>query len=172
MNSLSYRVLVPLAALCLAGCADDGTKRIKSQPVVTSFAEGSIDTVIVDVLDPEAAEQIELVAPDGTVITAFRVDREKVTGDYRRGQPSMGVGVGVGSGGWHGGGVGVCTGIGFGFPLGDANYGSETRTRSIGQVKLPDMAAYRADWTEWQARVTFPDKRVVTIGAPPPPPPS
>jgi hypothetical protein len=170
MKSLPYRALVLLAALGLAGCADDGTKRVKSQPVVTSFAEGSIDTVTVDVLDPEAAEQIELVAPDGTVITAFRVDREKVTGDYRGGQPSMGVGVGVGGGGWNGGGVGVGTGIGFGFPLGDANYSSEIRTRSIGQVKLPDMAAYRADWTKWQTRVTFPGKRVVTIGAPPPPP--
>jgi hypothetical protein len=37
-------------------------------------------------------------------------------------------------------------------------------------VKLPDMAAYRMEWTKWQARVTFPGKRVVTIGAPPPPP--
>ncbi|MFM9843666.1 MAG: hypothetical protein ACKVOI_11915 [Dongiaceae bacterium] len=169
MNSLQHHVLVLLAALGLAGCADDGMKRVKSQPVLTSFASGSVDTVTVDVLDPEAAEQIELVAPDGTVITAFRVDREKVTGDYRGGQPSMGVGVGVGSGGWHGGGVGVGTGIGFGFPLGDANDRREARTRSIGQVKLPDMTAYRANWTQWQARVTFPGKRTVTVAAPPPP---
>jgi hypothetical protein len=170
MNSQPYLVLALLAALSLAGCADKGRKQFESQPVVTSFAEGSIDTVTIDVLDPEAAEQIELVAPDGTVIAAFRIDREKLTGNYGGGQPSMGVGVGVGNGGWNGGGVGVGTGIGFGFPLGDANYSSETRTRSIGQVKLPDMAAYRAEWTQWQARVTFPGKRVVTIGAPPPPP--
>ena len=62
----------------------------ESQPVVTSFASGSVDTVTVDVLDPEAADQIELVAPDGTVITAFRVDREKVTGNYGGGQPHHG----------------------------------------------------------------------------------
>jgi len=170
MIALQNSFLVLLAAICLAGCADDGTKRMKTQPVVTSFAEGSVDTVTVDVLDPEAAEQIELVAPDGNILTAFRIDRDKVTGTSGGGQPSMGVGVGVGNGGWNGGGVGVGTGIGFGFPLGDTGYSHETRTRSIGQVKLPDMAAYRADWTKWQARITFPGKRVVTIAAPPPPP--
>ena len=161
--------LLPLAlALLLAACSS--SHKASTQPVVASFQPGATDTVTVDVLDPEAAEQIELVAPDGTVVTAFRIDREKVTGNYSGGQPSMGVGVGVGNTGWHGGGVGVGTGIGFGFPLGDANYSSETRTRSIGQMKLLDMAAYRADWTKWLARVTFPGKRVVTISAPPPPP--
>jgi hypothetical protein len=161
-----YRFLAISLALLLAACS--GSHQTSTRPVVASFQPGATDTVTVDVLDPEAAELIELVAPDGTVFTATRIDREKVTGSYG-GQPSMGVGVGVGSGGWHGDGVGVGTGIGFGFPLGDSGYSRETRTRSIGEVKLPDMTAYRADWTKWQARVTFPGKRVVTVSAPPPP---
>jgi hypothetical protein len=157
------------AALLLAACSSD-SQQAKTQPVVASFASGSTDTVTVDVLDADGAEQIELVAPDGTVLTAFRVDREKVSGRYTS-EPSMGVGVGVGSGGCcHNGGVGVGTGIGFGFPLGGSGYSEETKTRSIGQVKVPDMAAYRTQWTKWQTRVTFPGNRVVTVAAPPPPP--
>ncbi len=167
MTFSRYRLLALSLALLLGACSS--SHKVSTQPVVASFQPGAADTVTIDVLDPEAAEQIELVAPDGSVFTATRIDREKVTGNYSS-QPSMGVGVGVGNTGWHGGGVGVGTGIGFGFPLGGSNYDSETRTRSIGQVKLPDMAAYRVDWTKWQARVTFPGKRVVTISAPPPPP--
>lgn len=169
MISPSLRLLVLPFALLLAACSSD-SQTAKTQPVVTSFASGSTDTVTVDVLDPEGAEQIELVAPDGQVLTAFRVDRDKVSDSYSS-SPSVGVGVGVGSGGCcHNNGVGVGTGIGFGFPLGGSGYSDETKTRSIGQVKVPDMALYRSQWTKWQARVTFPGNRVVTVAAPPPPP--
>jgi hypothetical protein len=169
MISSPSRLLVITAALLLAACSSD-SQQAPHQPVVTSFASGSTDTVTVDVLDQEGANEIELVAPDGTVFTAFRVDRDKVSGTYSS-EPSMAVGVGVGSGGCcHDGGVGVGTGIGFGFPLGGSGYSDETKTRSIGQVKVPDMAVYRAQWTKWQARVTFPGNRVVTVAAPPPPP--
>jgi len=169
MISSYSRLLVLTFAFLLAACSNDSgsQKAGKTQPVVTSFASGSTDTVTVDVLDPEAAEQIELVAPDGKAFTAFRIDREKVSGRYSS-QPSMGVGVGVG-GGSHSG-VGVGTGIGIGFPLGIGGSSPDPKTRSIGQVKLTDMAAYRTQWTKWQARVTFPGKRVVTVAAPPPPP--
>jgi hypothetical protein len=169
MISPSLRLLVLPLVLLLAACSND-SQRPKTQPVVTSFASGSADTVTVDVLDPEGASKIELVAPDGKVLTAFSIDREKTTGRYSS-DPSVGVGVGVGSGGCcHNGGVGVGTGIGIGFPLGGSGYSGETKTRSIGQVKVPDMAAYRTGWTKWQARVTFPGNRVVTVAAPPPPP--
>jgi hypothetical protein len=169
MISPSLRLLVLSFACLLAACSSDSQKA-KTQPVVASFASGSTDTVTVDVLDQEGASKIELVAPDGTVLTAFSIDREKTTGRYSS-QPSMGVGVGVGSGGCcHNGGVGVGTGIGIGFPLGGSGYSDETKTRSIGQVKVPDMATYRVQWTKWQARVTFPGNRVVTVAAPPPPP--
>ena len=167
MISPFARLPVLALALLLAACSSDSQKA-KTQPVVTSFQPGATDTVTVDVLDPEAAEQIELVAPDGKVFPAFRIHRERTTGRYS-GDPSVGVGVGVGSGGWHDDGVGVGTGIGIGFPLGGGST-PDPKTRSIGQVKLPDMAAYRADWTKWQARVTFPGGRVVTVAAPPPPP--
>jgi hypothetical protein len=62
--------------------------------------------------------------------------------------------------------VGTGIGIGFPFVIGGEE---ERRVRSIGQVKLADMAAYRAGWTQWTARVTFPDGRKVTVAAPPPP---
>jgi hypothetical protein len=168
MISPYSRLLVLSFALVLAACSNDSGSN-KTRPVVTSFASGSVDTVTIDVLDPEAAEHIELVAPDGKVFTAFRIDREKVSGRYS-GDPSVGVGVGVGSGGCcHNGGVGIGTGIGIGFPLGGGS-SPDPKTRSIGQVKLADITAYRAQWTKWQARVTFPGGRVVTVAAPPPPP--
>lgn len=168
MISPPLRFLV-LAFACLLAACSGNSQKTYTQPVVASFASGSTDTVTVDVLDQEGADDIELVAPDGTVFTAFRIDREKTTGHYA-GDPSVGVGVGVGSGGCcHNNGVGVGTGIGFGFPLG-GGYNEETKTRSIGQVKVPDMAIYRAQWTKWQTRVTFPGNRVVTVAAPPPPP--
>ena len=169
MISPSLRLPVLAIALVLAACSSDSQKA-PHQPVVASFASGSTDTVTIDVLDQEGANDIELVAPDGKVLAAFRIDRDKVTGSYSS-EPSMGVGVGVGSGGCcHNGGVGVGTGIGFGFPLGGSGYSDETKTRSVGQVKVPDMAVYRSQWTKWQARVTFPGNRVVTVAAPPPPP--
>lgn len=166
----SSRLIVLCFAFLLAACSNDGgsQKSNKTQPVIATFASGSVDTVTVDVLDPEAAEQIELVAPDGKAFTAFRIDREKVTGRSGGGQPSMGVGVGVGGG--SSSGVGVGTGIGIGFPLGIGGSTPDPKTRSIGQVKLADMTAYRAQWTKWQARVTFPGNRIVTVAAPPPPP--
>ncbi|HEY7687937.1 MAG TPA: hypothetical protein VH835_04570 [Dongiaceae bacterium] len=167
MISPLSRLLILALALPLAACSGN-SQTAAPRPVVASFQPGATDTVTIDVLDPEAAEQIELLSPDGQVLGAFRIDREKITGSYS-GDPSVGVGVGVGSGGCcHDGGVGVGTGIGFGFPLGGGTT-TEPKTRSIGQVKVPDMAAYRTQWTKWQARVTFPGSRVVTVAAPPPP---
>ncbi len=60
-----YRLLTLSLALLLAACSS--SHKVSTQPVVASFQPGATDTVTVDVLDPEAAEQIELVAPDGTV---------------------------------------------------------------------------------------------------------
>jgi hypothetical protein len=107
------------------------------------------DVIEIELDDERAFDNAQLVAPDGTVIEAYRIDRDTETlrDGYNSG-PSVGVGVGGGTGG-----VGV--GIGIGFPI----FGSGGSTSHVvghesrAKIRVPDMVAYRRDWDDWRIRV-------------------
>ncbi|MDZ4737277.1 MAG: hypothetical protein SGJ07_13105 [Rhodospirillaceae bacterium] len=107
------------------------------------------DVIEIELEDDRAFDEAQLVAPDGTVIDAYRIDRDTETlrDDYNSG-PSVGVGVGGGSGG-----VGV--GVGIGFPIFSSGGGSShvTGHESRAHIRVPDMVAYRRDWEDWRLRV-------------------
>jgi hypothetical protein len=116
-----------------------------------------------------------LVAPDGTETAAFLIDRERT--DDAGGSSSgmswgMGTGVAVGTGGSSGVGVGV----GIGFPIGGGSNAdpSTIRYRTEAQIRVPDMAAYRASWQDWVLRIHLPKdelwtERTIELPAPEPP---
>jgi hypothetical protein len=107
------------------------------------------DVIEIELDDERAFDEAQLVAPDGTVIEAYRIDRDTETlrDDYYN-RPSVGVGVGGGTGG-----VGV--GVGIGFPI----FGSGGSTSHVAghesraKIRVPDMVAYRRDWEDWRIRV-------------------
>ena len=171
-------ILIVISAFLMASCADNSSSQryqaAPANPVVTGFAESEQDTVRVQVTDPQPVTRVELAAPDGRTFLAHQIDRERLTrqgGGY--GQPTMGVGVGGGSSSGWGRRSGVGVGIGFGFPLGDA---SQSAARPVGVtstalVRVPDMAAYRAQWQQWRVRIYLGEgasERMVEVAAPPP----
>lgn len=107
------------------------------------------DVIEIELEDERAFDEAQLVAPDGTVIDAYRIDRdtETVRDDYYN-RPSVGVGVGGGSGG-----VGVGFGIGFPIFSGGGSSGHVTGHESRARIRVPDMVAYRRDWEDWRLRV-------------------
>ena len=173
-------ILILISAFLTASCTGNSGSHTyeaaPANPVVTSFAGSEQDTVKVQVTDPQPVTRVELLAPDGRILLAHQIDRERLTrqGGGYYGQPTVGVGVGGGSGGccWgSGGGVGV--GLGFGFPLGDArepDYGPGA-VASTALVHVPDMAAYRAQWQQWKVRIYLGEgagERMVEVAAPQP----
>jgi hypothetical protein len=172
-------ILILISAFLMAGCANNhgaaAQRGTPANPVVTSFSESEQDTVKVQVTDPQPVTRVELAAPDGRILLAHQMDRERLIrqGGSYYGQPTVGFGVGGGSGGccWSGSGVGV--GLGFGFPLGDARQTDDRPAGVISTalVRVPDMAAYRAQWQQWKVRIYLGEganERMVEVAAPPP----
>lgn len=169
-------ILMLISAFLMAACAGQqgasSPAGTPENPVVTSFSTSEKDTLDVQVTDRQPVTQAELATGNGQTVAAHSIDRERLNrsgGGY--GQPSMGVGVGVGGGS---GGFGVGSGIGLGFPLGGGTYDGprDSRVASTAKIRVPDMAAYRANWQQWTVRVTLGDggsRRVLEVGAPPPP---
>jgi len=133
------------------------------------------EIVVIDLEDRRTFDTVVLVAPDGTEIAAFVIDRERpdYAGDSGSGMSwGMGTGVAVGTGGSSGVGVGV----GIGFPIGGGSSAdpSTIRYRTQAQIRVPDMAAYRAGWESWVLRIHLPKdelwtERTIELPAPEPP---
>ena len=132
------------------------------------------EIIVIALEDRRTFDTAVLVAPDGTEIAAFLIDRERT--DYADDSGSgmswgMGTGVAVGTGGSSGVGVGV----GIGFPIGGGNDDPSTiRYRTEAQIRVPDMAAYRESWEGWVLRIHLPKdelwtERTITLPAPEPP---
>jgi hypothetical protein len=128
------------------------------------------EIIVIELEDERTFDEAVLVAPDGSEIAAFRIDRDKETSTSHYGdEPTGGVGVGGGSGGF---GVGV----GIGIPLGGGGYETDVRYETQAQIRVPDMVAYRSNWRDWKLRIHLPgsegstgDDRTVEFRAPEPP---
>ncbi|WP_133611538.1 hypothetical protein [Dongia mobilis] len=111
------------------------------------------DIITVTVTDPLPARSARLIAPDGAVTEAASIETERYTAHEDNSmRPRIGASVVGGSGG------GVSTGIGIGFPLfgsDDSRTWRETQSRIT--IRLPDMAAYRADWQRYAIAVDLDD---------------
>lgn len=126
------------------------------------------EIIVIELDDQRTFDTAVLVAPDGSEIAAFRIDRDRETSTSGTGSGvSTGVGVGGGSGGF---GVGV----GIGFPLGGGEETTYVSYETEAQIRVPDMAEYRAGWTQWVLRIHLPadgpsTERTIEMPAPEPP---
>jgi hypothetical protein len=140
-------------------------------PVTANFVPGYPSIIEVQIRDRQPADEVSLVAPDGTETAAYQLDTTKQMATARGGSgPSFGVGVAGGSSG------DVGAGIGIGFPLfgfESAPSRAETEVLTRARVRIPDTAAYRADWKQWIVRILFDagksTERRLEMAAPPPP---
>ncbi len=160
-----------LALAALAACSGDRAgDRAETSSFEASFAPEAPDLLIVEVREDEPVIAARLLAPDGVVVEAHAIDTDRHRSGGGGGvYPSVGVGVGGGS---H---SGVSTGIGIGFPIfGGGGEPGRTEYRSTVRIRVPDMAAYRADWQGYELRLTFgegAEARQMVIPAPEPPAP-
>jgi len=131
--------------------------------------------VVIELEDRRTFDTAVLVAPDGTEIAAFLIDRERT--DYAGNSGSgMGWGIGTGVAVGTGGSSGVGVGVGIGFPIaGGGNADPSTiRYRTEAQIRVPDMPEYRANWQDWVLRIHLPKdelwtERTIELPAPEPP---
>jgi hypothetical protein len=165
-------VIACLALVALAACASDKERAAAEAPrpdYLASFAPEAADLLLVEVRDDDPVRAARLVAPDGAAIEAHAIDSERHSRGGGGGgfYPSVGVGVGGGSGGG-----GVSTGVGIGFPIfGGGGGGGRTEYESVARIRIPDLAAYRANWQSYEVRVTLgegADAHEVVIPAPEP----
>jgi hypothetical protein len=160
------RVLCAFALLVLAACSGDEDRGI-SNPVAARFAAEGGDRIEVTVADPQPVETAELVAPDGAATAAYQIDRSKTVEEDGRASPSVGVGVFGGSSGHIG------TSVGIGIPIFGNGAPEDPVIDSRALIRVPDMAAYRARWTEYRLRLhlgtTDTNRRIMEIPAPRPP---
>ena len=164
-------VIACLALAALSACASDrnstGAEAAKSD-YAASFAPEAADLLLVEVRDQDPVRAARLVAPDGSVYEAHAIDTDRIRGSGGGGfYPSVGVGVGGGSN------SGVSTGVGIGFPIFGGGGGGAGRTeyRSTARIRVPDLAAYRANWQKYELRVTLgegAEEHQVVIPAPEP----
>ena len=124
------------------------------------------EIIVVELEDVRSFDQAVLVAPDGTEFPAFSMERDRETSTQAV-QPSVGTGVSGGSNG-----VGV--GVGLSIPLGGFDDDTSVDYRTRAQIRVPDMAAYRASWQQWQLRIHQPmediyGERTLVLPAPEPP---
>ncbi len=163
----SFRFAVLAAVLAAAVSLTPGSARAVIDADDFDFDWDDGEIIVIELDDERTFDEAVLVAPDGTEIPAFRIDRDRHTRNSGSGA-STGVGVGGGSGGF---GVGV----GIGIPLG-GSYDTEVTYETEAQIRVPDMVAYRANWREWKLRIHLPgtegstgDDRTVEMQAPKPP---
>ena len=166
-------VIACLALAAVAACASDRERAAEAAKpdYVASFAPEASDLLLVEVRDDDPVRAARLVAPDGSAQEAHAIDTSRTSRGGGGGgfYPSVGVGVGGGSN------SGVSTGVGIGFPIFGGG-GGRTRTEyeSVARIRIPDPAAYRANWQKYEVRLTLGEggaQHEVVVPAPEPPAP-
>ncbi|HWA43754.1 MAG TPA: hypothetical protein VHA10_11125 [Hypericibacter adhaerens] len=139
-------------------------------PVTARFLIDRPQTIEVSIRDAQPADRVQLVAPDGSVIDAYQLDREFIQAT-ESGPSGFNMGVGVSGGS----SSGVQPSFGIGFPI----FGSaprspqrdEVQTKAL--IRVADMAAYRANWQKMVLRMYMGEKSVsprkMEMAAPAPP---
>jgi hypothetical protein len=139
-------------------------------PVTARFLIDRPSTIEISIRDGQAADRVQLVMPDGSVTDAYQLDREFLHAtDTGSSGFNMGVGVSGGSS------SGVQPSFGIGFPIfGGAPRSpqrEEVHTKAL--IRVPDMAAYRANWQHTILRIYLGEKsispRKMEMAAPAPP---
>jgi hypothetical protein len=166
---LAAALATPLA-VGLAACADESPAPAPpSRPTFTvSFLAGSADTVEVTLEDRQPMEKAELLAPDGTTLAAERVATDRTV--VRQDQDGLGIGIAAEGGSSDP----VHTDVGVSLPLFGTEQPSPAESyASRALIRIPDMAAYRADWQRWTLRLLLGSptgtERKVELPAPRPP---
>ncbi|MFO1062174.1 MAG: hypothetical protein U1E53_35035 [Dongiaceae bacterium] len=189
------RRIAPVAALLLAACGSDrppprsalqdlppaapqgsvtyGGPNQPGAPITAAFVPGYPPQIEVRIRDPQPAEAVALVTPDGRVLPAPRIETSRIY-QGAGGDGSAPFLPGIGLGIWGGSGGHVGTGIGIGLPLGGIDYGPATEAVvSVARLSPDDPAAYRATWPRWTIRIQLGNPatilRKVEIAAPRPP---
>ena len=150
--------------MLLAGCSSNSSQTVEGADFDLDWDDGAI--IVVELEDVRSFDQAVLVAPDGTEFPAFSMERDRETSTQSV-QPSVGTGVSGGSNG-----VGV--GVGLSIPLGGFDDDTSVDYPTRAQIRVPDMAAYRASWQQWQLRIHQPmediyGERTLVLPAPEPP---
>jgi hypothetical protein len=139
-------------------------------PVTAKFLIDRPDTIEVSIRDAQAADRVQLVAPDGSLADAFQLDRETI---HAQDTGSSGFNFGVGVSGGSSSGVQPSFGIGFPIFGGAPNSPQRDEVRTKALIKVPDMAAYRAHWQQTVVRIYLgdnsPSPRKMEMAAPAPP---
>jgi hypothetical protein len=153
-----------LAGLLLGGCGSNSSQTVEGADFDLDWDDGEI--IVVALEDVRSFDRAVLIAPDGTEIPAFSMERDRETSTQAV-QPSLGTGVSGGSNG-----VGV--GVGLSIPLGGFDDDTSVDYRTRAQIRVPDMTAYRASWQAWELRIHQPmediyGERTLVLPAPEPP---
>jgi hypothetical protein len=139
-------------------------------PVTARFLIDRPSTIEVSIRDAQAADRVELVAPDGKVTSAYQLDREFIHAQ-ETGPSGFNFGVGVAGGS----SSGVQPSFGIGFPIfgGAPSSPQRDEVQSKALIRVPDMAAYRANWQHSVLRIYLGEKsispRKMEMAAPSPP---
>jgi hypothetical protein len=146
MEVSNMQRLVVAAFLLLAGCAGPhGPVGDPPPPFTSGFADDAPNVVEVVVRDRKPVDRAELLAPDGRVLSAYKIDRERVTVDPD-GRPLVGIEAEGGSSGLESFGIQL--------PLfGIKQPKPESLMLSDARIRIDDMTAYRAEWPHWIVRL-------------------
>ncbi len=144
--------------LGLGGCWGGGSGSSGPAPqesMTSRFFAGTPSRIETVIVDPLPAESARLILPDGTVMAALEILREKNSyADEGDGLPHVAVGAQGGSQ------TRVTTGIGIEFPLfgggGPAPRAVSMTTSTITLI-VPDLAVYDATWQHWILHIDLGD---------------
>jgi hypothetical protein len=140
-------------------------------PVTAKFLDDRPGVIEVSIRDAQAADRVQLGAPDGSLADASQLDREFLLAQDT-GSSGFNFGVGVSGGS----SSGVQPSFGIGFPLfgGAPNSPQRDEVQTKALIQVPDMAAYRANWRHMIIRIYLGEKSVsprkMEMAAPSPPP--